>query len=92
MKHRNPLAVFFLSLITLGIYALVWHVKTKGELTKLGADITYELVADRPFANLYWIWKYSQGVEQVSGRQDICRFSFDTFAATQRRRNRDFAK
>ena len=67
MKHRKPLGVFFLSLFTLGIYAFVWHVKTKNELNKLGAQIPTAWLLIVPFANLYWIWKYSEGVEKVSG-------------------------
>jgi hypothetical protein len=67
MKHRSPLAVFFLSLFTLGIYAFVWHVKTKGELNRLGANIPTAWLLIVPFANLYWIWKYSEGVEKVTG-------------------------
>lgn len=66
MKQRNPLTVFFLSLITLGIYAIVWQVQTKTELKKLGADIPTAWLIIVPLANLYWIWKYSQGVEKVS--------------------------
>ncbi len=61
------MAVFFLSLFTLGIYAFIWHVKTKGELTRLGADIPTSWLLIVPFANLYWIWKYSEGVDKVTG-------------------------
>lgn len=67
MKHRSPIAVFFLSLFTFGIYAIVWHVKTKGELNRLGAHIPTAWLIIVPFANLYWLWKYSEGVEQVTG-------------------------
>ncbi|HZP55580.1 MAG TPA: DUF4234 domain-containing protein, partial [Candidatus Saccharimonadales bacterium] len=59
-------AVFFFSLITLGIYSIVWEVKTKGELTKLGAEIPTSWLIIVPFANLYWLWKYCQGVDKVS--------------------------
>ncbi len=69
MKHRNPAAVFFLSLITFGIYAFVWHVKTKGELNRLGANIPTAWLLIVPLANLYWIWKYCEGVEQVTNGQ-----------------------
>jgi NADH:ubiquinone oxidoreductase subunit 5 (subunit L)/multisubunit Na+/H+ antiporter MnhA subunit len=34
MKHRSPIAVFFFSIITLGIYDLYWLVKTKKVLNK----------------------------------------------------------
>ena len=32
MKQRSPVAVFFLPFLTLGIYGLVWYVKTAGEM------------------------------------------------------------
>jgi hypothetical protein len=69
MKHRSPAAVFLLSLITFGIYAFVWHVKTKNELNRLGAHIPTAWLLIVPLANLYWIWKYCEGVEQVSQGQ-----------------------
>lgn len=66
MKHRGPLAVFFLSLITLGIYAIVWQVKTKGEMNRLGATIPTAWLIIIPFVNWWWLWKYSEGVELVT--------------------------
>jgi hypothetical protein len=69
MQQRSPALVFFLSLITFGIYALVWQVKTKGELNRLGANIPSAWLIIVPLANLYWIWKYCEGVEQVSHGQ-----------------------
>jgi ABC-type transport system involved in multi-copper enzyme maturation permease subunit len=69
MQQRSPALVFFLSLITFGIYALVWQVKTKGELNRLGANIPSAWLIIVPLANLYWIWKYCEGVEQVSNGQ-----------------------
>jgi hypothetical protein len=66
MKQRSPAAVFFLSLITFGIYSLVWEVKTKGELNRLGGNIPTAWLIIVPLANLYWIWKYCEAVEKVS--------------------------
>jgi hypothetical protein len=66
MQERSPASVFFLSLITFGIYAIVWQVKTKTELNRQGANIPTAWLLIVPLANLYWIWKYSEGVEQVS--------------------------
>lgn len=66
MKHRGPIAVFFLSLFTLGIYALVWQVKTKGEMNRLGAKIPTAWLILIPFVNWWWLWKYSEGVELVT--------------------------
>jgi hypothetical protein len=69
MKQRNPFAVFFFSIITLGIYGLVWHVKTKNEMNKLGAKIPTAWLLIIPFVNYYWYWKYSEGVEQVTNKE-----------------------
>ncbi|HTB48633.1 MAG TPA: DUF4234 domain-containing protein [Verrucomicrobiae bacterium] len=69
MKHRNPAAVFFLPIITLGIYSIVWHVKTKNEMNKLGANIPTAWLLIVPIVNWYWLWKYSEGVEKVTGGQ-----------------------
>lgn len=66
MKQRSPGAVFILSLVTFGIYSIVWQVKTKNELNSLGAKIPTAWLIIVPLANLYWIWKYAEGVEQVS--------------------------
>lgn len=66
MKKRNPLAVFFLSLITFGIYSIVWYVKTKNEMNRLGAKIPTAWLIIIPIISLYWMWKYSEGVGQVT--------------------------
>ncbi len=67
MKHRNPLGVIFFSIITFGIYAIVWNVKTKNEMNKLGAEIPTAWLLIIPIVNIYWMWKYSKGVEHVTG-------------------------
>lgn len=67
MKHRNPIAVALLPFVTLGIYGIYWEVKTKGEMVALGADIPTAWLLIVPFVNIWWLWKYSQGVEKVTG-------------------------
>lgn len=67
MKYRNPFAVAVFSIITFGIYALVWEVKTKNEMNRLGAQIPTAWLLIVPFANIWWLWKYCQGVEKVTG-------------------------
>lgn len=66
MKERNPAAVFLLSLITFGIYGLVWEVKTKNELNSLGAEIPTAWLLIVPVVNIYWLWKYSEGVQKAT--------------------------
>lgn len=67
MKKRNLLAVFFLPLLTFGIYEIVWHVKTKGELVRSGGDVPTAWLIIVPIANLYWLFKYYKAAGEVSG-------------------------
>ena len=69
MQQRNPIGVALLSLVTIGIYAIVWFVKTKGEMNERGAEIPTAWLLIVPFVNFYWLWKYSQGVEKVSAEK-----------------------
>ena len=66
MTKRSPIAVFFLSIITFGIYIIVWRVKTKGEMCRFGADIPTSWCMIIPLVNLWWLWKYAGGVEKVT--------------------------
>ena len=66
MTHRSVLKVLILSFVTCGIYGIVWFVNTKEEMRTAGAEIPTALLLFIPFANLYWLWKYSAGVELVS--------------------------
>ena len=69
MKHRGPIAVFFLAFFTLGIYGIVWQVKTKGEMNRLGAKIPTAWLIIVPFVSIWWLWKYSEGVELVTKKE-----------------------
>lgn len=66
MRNRSVIMVIILSFITFGIYSLYWFVSTKDEMNQLGADIPTGWLIIIPFVNLWWMWKYSEGVEQVS--------------------------
>jgi hypothetical protein len=67
MTNRSPFGVFILAIITLGIYGIVWYVKTKGEMNARGADIPTAWLMIVPIVNFFWLWKWSQGVEKVTG-------------------------
>ncbi len=69
MEHRSPIMVFFVSLITFGIYGLVWYVKTKNEMNAKGAQIPTAWLIIIPIANIYWLWRYAQGVELVTSKE-----------------------
>jgi hypothetical protein len=66
MKKRSPLAVFFLPFITFGIYCIYWQVMTKVEMNNSGAKIPTAWLLIIPLVNIWWLWKYSEGVQQVT--------------------------
>lgn len=69
MTQKNPITVALLTLVTFGIYGIVWEVKAKGEMVNQGADIPTSWLIIVPIANIYWLWKWSAGVEKVTGGQ-----------------------
>ena len=69
MKHRNPIMVILLSLITLGIYTLVWAVRTENEMNAKGAHIPTAWLLIIPLVDYYWLWKFSEGVEVVTSKK-----------------------
>ncbi|MFI5263036.1 MAG: DUF4234 domain-containing protein [Candidatus Kapaibacterium sp.] len=68
MTKRSPIAVFFLSIFTLGIYIIIWRVKTKGEMNRLGSNIPSAWLIIIPFVNIWWLWEYAGGVERVTNK------------------------
>lgn len=66
MKQRSPAAPLLLPLITFGIYLIVWFVKTKNEMNQAGSSIPTAWLLLVPFANIWWLWKYSVGVEEFT--------------------------
>ena len=66
MTKRSVVAVIVLSLVTFGIYYLVWLVKTKNEMNKCGANLPTAWMLIIPILNLIWMWKFCGGVEYVT--------------------------
>ena len=67
MKVRSPAAVFFLPIITLGIYAIYWYVATKNDLNKLvepKVPTAWLLIV--PIAGWIWIWKFAGSVSSYT--------------------------
>jgi hypothetical protein len=69
MKNRSPIAVALLPFVTLGIYGIYWQVKTKGEMNAVGANIPTAWLIIVPLVNIWWLWKYSEGVDQATGHK-----------------------
>ncbi len=66
MTQRNPWAVLGLSIITIGIYYIYWLVQTKKDMVNQGADIPTAWMIIIPLVNIYWLWKFSQGIGHVT--------------------------
>jgi hypothetical protein len=66
MTRRSVLSVLILSVVTFGIYGLFWMVATKEEMNAEGANIPTAWLLIIPIANIYFFWRYSEGVEHVS--------------------------
>ena len=68
---RRPVAqLLLLSIVTFGIYGIVWLVSTKGEMQRLGVtDIPTSWLLIVPFANIWYMWQWSGGVEKVTRGQ-----------------------
>jgi cytochrome bd-type quinol oxidase subunit 2 len=68
MKQRDPIIVFLLSIITLGIYGWYWLVATKNELNvknKEQPHIPTAWIWLIPFFGfIWWLWVYSEGVDK----------------------------
>jgi hypothetical protein len=70
MTKRSVVGVILLTLVTFGIYNIIWFVKTKNEMNRVGADIPTGWLLIVPIANIWWMWKWAGGVELVTrGRQ-----------------------
>ncbi len=68
MQYRSPIMVILLSIITFGIYSLVWFVTTKNQMNAKGAQIPTAWLLIIPFVAIWWHWKFSEGVELVTNK------------------------
>lgn len=66
MTNKSPFMVLLLSVVTCGIYQIVWLVKAKEEMVARGADIPSSWLLIVPIANLLYLYKWSMGVEHVT--------------------------
>lgn len=66
MRRRSVLGVIGLSIITLGIYSIYWTVVSKSEMNGRGARIPTAWLILIPFVNIWWLWKFCEGVEHVT--------------------------
>lgn len=68
VKRRSPAAVFWLPIITFGIYFIVWYAKTRGELKAQGQSVPTTWLFIVPIVSFWWLWKFSVAASNVSGK------------------------
>lgn len=66
MKRRSVVGVVVLTILTCGIYGLYWIVKTKSEMNAQGANVPTAWLIIIPIVNIWWLWKFSEGVGHVT--------------------------
>lgn len=66
MKKVSPVMVIVFSIITLGIYGLFWAINRKTEMNSQGANIPTAWLLLVPIVSIWWMWKFSGGVEHVT--------------------------
>ena len=66
MFDKSPIAVIILTMVTFGIYGLIWIFKTAGEMQNRGAEVPSIILLFLPILNLLYLWKYCQAVEKVT--------------------------
>ena len=67
MTQKSPASVFFLTVLTCGIYSLFWYAGTAKDMEAKGAEIGPVWHLFIPILGLIWTWKWCQGAEKVSG-------------------------
>ena len=86
-KIRSPVITVLLSIVTIGIYQLVWYYKINREMRDLGRARGYDLgqspatsvlattlgifILVPPFVSLYNTNKRIQGAQRIAGRSDV---------------------
>ncbi len=66
MKRRSVVGVVVLTILTCGLYGLYWIVKTKSEMNAQGANVPTAWLIIIPIVNIWWMWKFSEGVDHVT--------------------------
>lgn len=63
MRHHDIAPWLIFSFLTCGIVSLIWLVRTKNDMNTRGAGIPTALLLLVPLVNIWWMWRWSSGVE-----------------------------
>jgi len=67
LQRRSAAAVFFLPLVTFGIYSIVWYAKTRGEMNASGASAITTWWILCPFGLFWYLWSLAKGINVATG-------------------------
>ena len=74
-KKRNPVLVLVFSIITFGIYFLVWFYKSNEELKAVSGQpfnsILWTLLFLIPIGGLFSVWKFAQHIEAAETKKGL---------------------
>ncbi len=70
IKKRSLLGIFFLMIITCGLYSFYWWYQTKNEINSLGGTIPPYWFCLLPFLNIYFDVRYAQDHVRYVLKQD----------------------
>lgn len=69
MKKQSPKRTVVLTIITAGLYSLVWFSRSKTVLVSKGYQLPSLWFFIVPFGSYWWVWSYSKAVEGYSGSE-----------------------
>ena len=67
LQRRSAAAVFFLPLVTFGIYSIAWYAKTRGEVNASGASAMTTWWILCPFGLFWYLWSLTKGINVATG-------------------------
>jgi hypothetical protein len=68
-KRVDPFMLALLTIITFGIYGLLWLINTRDQANAYGAKIPTVLYLFIPGLNIYWLWTFGEGLELVTAKR-----------------------
>ncbi len=69
MRNHNIVFWIIISIVTFGIGAIVWMVRTKNDMNTRGAGIPTAWLLIVPIVSIWWMWKWAAGVEIATGKK-----------------------
>lgn len=76
IKKRKPMLILLLSILTFGIYYILWIIKTRKEINSCGANIPTPWLLIIPGVSLYFEYKYAEGFSRYVSKDMDTQFWF----------------